>query len=80
MAAQPHKMGCAGSRTDGLKGGGDMKEKLLRLLGIKNLVTLILTVVFAAITLLGWVEPEKFLMIFASVTAFYFSAAEKDEK
>ncbi len=57
-----------------------MKEKLLRLLCIKNLVTLVLTLVFAIITLMGWVEPEKFLMIFASVTAFYFSSPEKDDK
>lgn len=57
-----------------------MRDKLSRLLNIKNLVTLILTIVFAALALMGRIDPEKFIMIFASVTAFYFSSPDKDEK
>ncbi|MGI5894279.1 MAG: hypothetical protein ACOX6P_06745 [Candidatus Merdivicinus sp.] len=56
-----------------------MKEKLIRLLTIKNLVTFILTFVFAVLTLHGKIDAEKFLMIFASVVSFYFSSSDKDE-
>ena len=49
-----------------------MKERLMRLLPIKSLVTLALTAVFAVVTLRGTVAAEQFLMIFTTVIAFYF--------
>lgn len=49
-----------------------MKERLARLLTIKSLVTLTLTVVFAVVTLRGMVTTDQFLMIFTTVIAFYF--------
>ena len=58
----------------------NVKERLLRLLNIKNIVTLVLTIVFAVLALRGSIKTEQFMMIFASVTAFYFSSADKDNK
>lgn len=57
-----------------------MREKLARLLQIRNLVALVLTGVFSVLALTERVDPEKFIMIFASVAAFYFGAPDRDER
>ena len=49
-----------------------MKDKLVKLLDVKSIVTLILTAVFAVLALRGDISPEQFLTIFATVIAFYF--------
>ena len=49
-----------------------MKEKLRNLLNVKSIVTLILTAVFAALSLKQAVTAEQFLMIFTTIIAFYF--------
>ncbi len=49
-----------------------MKDRLLRLLTIKSLVTLTLTAVFAVVTFRGTITADQFLMIFTTVIAFYF--------
>ena len=42
-----------------------MKERLARLLQIRNLVALVLKAVFSVLALTERVDPEKFIMIFA---------------
>lgn len=58
-----------------------MKEKLTRLLTVKSIVTILLTAVFAALSLWGKVDTEQFLTVFTVIIAFYFGTqAEKTHK
>lgn len=49
-----------------------MKEKLQKLLCVKSIVTLILTAVFAYLSIIGVVSADQFMTVFAVVIAFYF--------
>lgn len=56
-------------------------ERLVRLLSVKSIVTLILTVVVACLALRGDISSQELLTIFATVISFYFGTqAEKREK
>ena len=58
-----------------------MKEKFAKLLSVKSIVTIILTTIFAYLSVVGTVSGEQFLMIFATVIAFYFGTqTEKKTK
>lgn len=59
-----------------------MKEKILnRLLTIKSIVTLILTIVFAFLSATGKIAPDAFQDLFYIIIAFYFgSSLEKTAK
>lgn len=46
-------------------------KRLAVLLSVKSLVTLVLTAVFAALTLRGGVSQE-FMLVYTTVIAFYF--------
>lgn len=55
-----------------------MKERFSKLLTVKSIVTIILTAVFAALALLGRIQPDQFMTVFTVVIAFYFGTqAEK---
>ncbi len=59
-----------------------MKEKIVnRLLTVKSIVTLILTVVFAVLVIRDGELPQTFTTIYMSVMAFYFGiqSAKKEE-
>lgn len=43
-----------------------------KLLTIKSFVTIILTLVFAYMSVTGKVDSEQYMMIFTTVIAFYF--------
>lgn len=47
-------------------------KKLSRLIDVKSLVTLGLTVVFCRLALIGIVSAEQFLTVFTVVISFYF--------
>ena len=50
-----------------------MAEKIInRLVSIKSIVTLILTGVFAYLSITGVISGEQFLTIFTVVISFYF--------
>ena len=49
-----------------------IKEKLIKLLDVKSVVTLTMTVVFAVLSLRGKITPEQFLTVFTVVISFYF--------
>lgn len=49
-----------------------MKEKLAKLINVKSIVTIVLTVVFAALAVRGDITAEQYLTIFTTVIAFYF--------
>ncbi len=49
-----------------------MKKRLANLLTVKSIVTIILTVVFAYLSVRGQVSTDQFLTVFTVVIAFYF--------
>lgn len=49
-----------------------MKERLLKLLTVKSIVTVVLTAVFSYLAVVGAVTPEMFMTVFTVVIAFYF--------
>ena len=54
-------------------------KRLANLLTVKSIVTLILTTVFACLTMAGNVSGDQFLTVFTVVIAFYFGTqAEKN--
>ncbi len=53
-------------------------DRLQKLLAVKSIVTLALTVVFCVLCLKGMVGPDQFMTVFTVVIAFYFGTqAEK---
>lgn len=49
-----------------------MKARLAKLLTVKSIVTILLTVVFCALAVKGSVTAQEFLTVFTVVIAFYF--------
>lgn len=49
-----------------------IKEKLIKLLDVKSVVTLTMMVVFAVLSLRGKITSEQFLTVFTVVISFYF--------
>ena len=57
------------------KEGCEMKElqkALVNLLKVKSVVTIILTLVFAYLAVIGTIDGQQFLTVFSMVMAFYF--------
>lgn len=49
-----------------------MKEIISKLLNIKSVVAIILTIVFSVLSLRRDITGEQFLMIFSTIIVFYF--------
>ena len=49
-----------------------MKERLTKLLTIKSIVTISLTLVFCYLCVIGRIDAGQFLTIFVTVIGFYF--------
>lgn len=49
-----------------------MKERLTRLIDVKSIVTIVLTVIFGVLALRGVVTGQEFLTVFTVVIAFYY--------
>lgn len=49
-----------------------MKEKLIKLIDVKSIITITLTLIFSALSLTGKLTAEQFQTIFTTVIAFYF--------
>jgi hypothetical protein len=49
-----------------------MMERVSKLLAVKSIVTLCLTVVFCALALTGVINGQEFLTVFTTVIAFYY--------
>jgi len=56
-----------------------MLEKLTRLLTVKSIVTLVLTIVFAYLAIAGTISGSEFLTIFTMIISFYFGTQAKKE-
>lgn len=48
-----------------------MKEKLSNLIDVKSIITILLTIVFCVLTLMGRISQE-FLTIYTVIISFYF--------
>lgn len=56
-----------------------LKKNAANLLKVKTIVTLMLTLVFCVLSLLGTISGADFLTVFAVVIAFYFGTQTKKE-
>lgn len=56
-----------------------MKERLTKLLTIKSIVTIFLTLVFCYLSVIGSITAELFMTIFVVVIGFYFGTQAKKE-
>lgn len=56
-----------------------LKKRLANLLTVKSIVTIALTVVFAALALRGTISGTEFLTIFTVVIGFYFGTQRVSE-
>ena len=57
-----------------------MKEKISKLINVKSIVTLVLTAVFAVLSLKGKISLEQFQTVFTTVIAFYFGTQHQKNK
>lgn len=58
-----------------------VKKALVKLLKVKSMVTLALTVVFAYLSIVGKIDTQQFMTVFSMCMAFYFGVqSEKKEK
>lgn len=49
-----------------------IKERLAKLINIKSIISLIMTVVFCYLAIVGVISAEIFAPIFTTIIAFYF--------
>lgn len=49
-----------------------MKNKLTKLIDVKSIVTLILTLVFGYLGVRAIISPEQFLTVYTVIISFYF--------
>lgn len=49
-----------------------MKEKFIKLVNVKSIITLILTGVFSYLSITHRIESDQFMTVFTVVIAFYF--------
>lgn len=49
-----------------------MKERLSKLLTVKSIVTILLTLVFCYLSIIRVISPELFMTVFTVIIAFYF--------
>lgn len=50
----------------------ELKKAAVNLLKVKSVVTIILTAVFAYLSIIGVIDGQQFLTVFSMVMAFYF--------
>lgn len=49
-----------------------MKQRLIKLINVKSIVTIVLTVIFGYMSVTGKINGQQFLTVFTTVIAFYF--------
>lgn len=57
----------------------NLKKRLANLLAVKSIVTIVLTVIFAVLSLRGSISGTEFLTIFTVVIGFYFGTQRVSE-
>lgn len=56
-----------------------MKERFAKLINIKSIVTILLTLVFCFLSIIQVIPAEIFMTVFTVVIAFYFGTQAKKE-
>ena len=56
-----------------------LKEKIIKLISVKSIVTIIFAAVFAVLSCRGVVSPEQFITIFTVIISFYFGTQAQKE-
>ena len=49
-----------------------MKERIIKLLTVKSIVTIFLTFVFCYLSIIGTITSKEFMTVFITVIGFYF--------
>lgn len=62
-----------------LKGVDKMKERLTKLLTVKSIVTIVLTILFSILSVRGVINSQEVITIFTVVISFYFGTQAKKE-
>ena len=57
-----------------------VKDKFAKLIDVKSIVTIVLTIVFATLSLTGKITGQDFLTVFSVVIAFYFGTQTQKKK
>ena len=57
-----------------------MKKRLAKLIDVKSIITIALTIVFAYLSVIGKIGAEQFLTIFTIVIGFYFGTQSKKKE
>lgn len=57
-----------------------MRERLAKLINVKSIITILLTIVFSYLSISGDIQPDQFMTIFTVIISFYFGtqAVEKN--
>lgn len=58
----------------------EILKKIAKLIDVKSIVTLILTVVFSYLSIKGVISGEQFLTIFTVIIGFYFGTQYEKAK
>lgn len=58
-----------------------MRRKITELINVKSIVTIMMTLVFCVMSVIGRINSEQFITVFTVVISFYFGtqAAKKRE-
>ena len=56
-----------------------MKDRLTKLLTVKSIITIAMTIVFCVLAIRGTLSGTEFLTIFTTVIAFYFGTQKVKE-
>ena len=57
-----------------------MKERIGKLLAVKSIVTILLTLVFVYLSVTGSITGQDFMTVFAVVIAFYYGTQAGKER
>lgn len=57
-----------------------MKERIAKLLAVKSIVTILLTLVFVYLSVTGAITGQDFMTVFAVVIAFYYGTQAGKER
>lgn len=49
-----------------------MKEKLAKLINVKSIITILLTIVFSYLSISGDIQPDQFMTVFTVIISFYY--------
>ena len=57
-----------------------IREKISKLIDVKSIISILLTIVFCYLAITGFIAAELFITIFTTVVAFYFGTQHQKQK